>query len=206
MSEPKAVAKEVEAVAKGVHVWTVSDDRIGGAPSTAVAVEESPGQVVVINPVRLEPGALQRLGRVTAILLTGAKHLRSAPHFREATAAPVWAPANADLGDLTADETFSEGNEVPGGLKVIGLPGPSEDESAFHLKRAGGVMIIGDALMNIPAHGGFQVLPPDHNPDVEKTKKSCKKLLDYEFEVMVFGHGEPIRKDARARLEQLLRS
>jgi glyoxylase-like metal-dependent hydrolase (beta-lactamase superfamily II) len=204
MSEPKAVAIAVDPVVDDVYVWSVSDDRLGGAPSCAVAVRAAPGSVVVINPIRLEEKELDRLGEVTAILLTGAGHLRSAPHYREASGAAIWAPVQADLGEVKANETFTEGNELPGGLKVIGLPGPSDSECAFYLKRAGGVMIIGDALMNIEGSGGFRVLPKEYNPDPARTKQSLKKLLDYDFEVMVFGHGDPIRKGAKEKLRKLL--
>ncbi len=205
MSEPKAVATTVEAIVAGVWTWTVSDDRIGGAPSSAVAVEETPGSIVVINPIRLEAAELDRLGQVTAILLTRSSHLRAAEHYREQTGAAIWAHVKADLGSIEADETFTEGNELPGGLKVVELPGPSDDECAFYLKRGKGVMIVGDALTNIERHGGFRILSEEHNPDVKKTKASCKKLLDYDFDLLLLGHGEPIREGAKERLGKLLK-
>jgi glyoxylase-like metal-dependent hydrolase (beta-lactamase superfamily II) len=206
MSEPKAVAARAEPVVPGVWTWTVSDDRIGGEPSSATAVEESPGEIIVIDPIRLETSELDKLGRVTAVLLTGSKHVRSSEHYRQEMGAAVWAPAYADLGELEPDETFSEGNEVPGGLRVIALRGRSNDESAFYLKRGKGVMIVGDSLINIPSYGGFGVLPEKHNPDVEKTKKSCRKLLDYEFDALLFAHGEPIREGAKQKLSELLKA
>lgn len=205
MGEPKDRATSIESVVEGVYLWTVSDDRIGGAPSSTVAIEEAPGSIVVINPIRVAEEELERLGEVTAILLTGSSHLRAAAHFRDETGAAIWAPANADLGEVDPEETFTEGNELPGSLKVISLPGPSDDESAFYLKRSRGVMIIGDALMNIEGHGGLQVLPKQHNPDPDKTHRSLKKLLDYDFEVMLFGHGAPIREGAKEKLRKLLK-
>ena len=204
MSEPSQIATRVETVVEGVRIWTVSDDRLGGAPSSAVAVDEGPGSVVVINPLRLEEPALRELGDVTAVLLTSSSHVRAAAHYREATGAALWAPAEADLGELEPDETFTEGNEVPGGLRVIGLPGPRDGESAFYLKRGEGVMIIGDALMNIGGSGGLQVLPKQHNRDPARTRQSLRKLLDYNFEAMLFAHGDPIRRGAKPMLKELL--
>ncbi|MBA2564087.1 MAG: MBL fold metallo-hydrolase [Gemmatimonadetes bacterium] len=207
MSEPKAVASSVEQVADGVWVWSVPDDRIGGSPSSAAAVESGPGEIVLVNPVRVAQEELDRLGHVTAIVLTSDHHLRSAPHYREVTGAAIWAPAGADLDDDEADDTFTDGNELPGGLKVVRLEGPRGGESAFYLKRAGGVLIVGDALINLPAAaGGLQILPEAHNPDVAGTRKSCRKLLDYDFEIVLFGHGEPIRSGGRAQLEKVLRA
>ncbi|MFN2431406.1 MAG: hypothetical protein ABR599_01035 [Gemmatimonadota bacterium] len=205
MSEPKAVATHAEKVAEGVWQWTVADERIGGAPSNGTAVEEAPGSIVLVNPVRLREEELDRLGEVAAILLTGAGHLRSAPHYRDHTGAAIWAPVQVELADgVDPDETFTDGNELPGALKAIALPGPRGAEHAFFLKRSGGVMIIGDALTNVAASGGLCVLPKEHNPDVDKTRQSCRKLLDYEYDTAVFGHGEPILGGARDRIAQLL--
>lgn len=206
MSEPKAVAARAEVVAEGIWTWTVPDDRIGGAPSSSVALEAGPSEVIVVNPVRLAEEELDRLGHVSAILLTSSRHLRAAPHYRELTGAAIWAPAGAKLDDDVADETFTAGNELAGGLKVIALEGPGGGESAFFLRRSGGVLIVGDAIMNLtPDHGGLQILPKGYNPDVEGTRKSARQLLDYEFEILLFGHGEPLRSGGRAALEKLLR-
>lgn len=204
MSEPKAVAERVDHVIEGVWVWGVSDDRIGGVSSNSAAIEEAPESLVVVNPLRLRQEELDRLGQVVAILLTSSGHSRAAAHFRELSGAAVWAPMQARLAGIEPDETFTEGNELPGGLRVISLPGPSDSECAFYLDRGKGVVIVGDALMNVPEYGGLQILPEQYNPDPAKTRVSLRKLLGYKFETMLFGHGEPIREGARERLRELL--
>ena len=204
MSEPKAVAARAEPVTEGIWTWGVSDDRVGGMLSSSAAVEEAPGEIVLIDPVRVDEQELDRLGDVTAILITNGKHMRSAPHYRDLTGAAIWAPVHADFTDEQVDETFTEGNELPGGLKVIEIIGPARAEHAFYLKRAGGVIIIGDALLNLEG-GGLSILPEKYNPDPGKTKQSCKKILDYDFDVMLFGHGEPIRSGAKEKLRTVLK-
>jgi glyoxylase-like metal-dependent hydrolase (beta-lactamase superfamily II) len=207
MSEPKAVATRVESVLEGVFQWTVSDDRIGGAPSNATALEESPGRVVLIDPIRLESKELGRLGEVVAILLTMSSHQRAAAHYRDLTGAAIWAPAGAKL-EFPSDATFGDRDRLPGGLTAIAVPGASgsefESECAFYLNRSDGVLIVGDALLNMEDHGGFCVFPKEFNPDPEKTRRSCRRLLDLDFEVLLFGHGQPIRSGARRTLEELL--
>lgn len=204
MSEPTEVASQVERVAEGIWTWTVSDDRIGGSPSTTVAVEASRGSLVVVNPLRLDPAELERLGTVSALVLTGPSHVRATPHYREATGAPVWAPVGVDLDDLDPDETFGHGDDLPGGLRAISLPGPSDPETGFHLVRGGGVLILGDAIINIPESGGLQILPAAYNPDVATTRRSCRKLLDYGFELVLFAHGDPLRENAKERLRKVI--
>jgi glyoxylase-like metal-dependent hydrolase (beta-lactamase superfamily II) len=203
MSEPTAVAARAEKMAEGVWQWTVADDRLGGTASNGQAVEEAPGSVVLVNPVRLAGEELDRLGDVVAILLTGASHLRCAPHYRDLTGAAIWAPSGAEL-EVDPDETFSDGNELPGDLKAIAIAGPKGDEHAFHAKRGAGVLFVGDALVNLEQSGGLHVLAEPHNPAVAKTRASCRKLLDLPFELVLFGHGEPLREDAKARIEKAL--
>ena len=204
MSEPSEVATQVERVADGVWTWTVSDDRIGGAPSTTVAVEAVRGALVLVNPLRLEETELDRLGDVAALVLTGPSHVRATPHYRETAGAPLWAPAGLDLGDWDADETFADGDEVPGGLEAIALPGPSDHETAFLLRRAAGILIIGDALTNIPSGGGLHILPAPHNPDVAATRRSCRRLLRHDFDLVLFAHGDPLRENAKERLREVI--
>lgn len=204
MSEPREVADRAERVADGVWTWTVTDDRIGGAPSTTVAVEADPGSLVLVNPLRLEPRELDRIGGVAALVLTGPSHVRAAPHYRDLTGAPLWAPAAMAREDLDPDETFGDGDELPGGLRAIALPGPSDAETAFHLPRGGGVLILGDALTNIPASGGLHVLPAPHNPDVARTRRSCLRLLGLNFDLVLFAHGEPLRDGAKERLREAI--
>ena len=204
MSEPKAVADRYEEVLDGVYVWSVSDDRLGGAPSSSVAVREDADHVVVINPLRLAEPRLDELGHVSAVILTGPSHARASEHYREGYGAAVWAPAAAQLEGIEPDETFAEGNELPGGLRVVSLAGPSEAECAFLLERGPGVLIVGDAVVNAQGLGGLGVLPEPHNPNVSRTRQSCRKLLDLDFDVMLFAHGDPIRSGARERLREML--
>ncbi|HEY7530481.1 MAG TPA: MBL fold metallo-hydrolase [Gemmatimonadota bacterium] len=204
MSEPREVATRAERVADGVWTWTVTDDRIGGAPSTTVAVEEARESLVLVNPLRLDPEELDRLGGVSALVLTGPSHVRAAPYYRELTGAPIWAPAGLRRDDLDPDETFADGEDVPGGLRAVALRGPSDVETAFHLARGAGVLIVGDALTNIPASGGLHLLPPPHNPDVAGTRRSARRLLELEFELVLFAHGDPLRERAKDRLREVI--
>lgn len=61
MSEPKAIATTIESVVPGVWRWTVQDDRIGyEGDAHAVASHD---RIVLIDPLRVETGVLERLGQ-----------------------------------------------------------------------------------------------------------------------------------------------
>ncbi len=88
-------------------------------------------------------------------------------------------------------------------MTVIHLPGFAAGETALHAPEAGGVMMMGDALINLqPA--GFALLPDKYCHDPKLARNSVQKLLQFPFEVMTFAHGLPIIAGARRQLEQLL--
>ena len=76
---------------------------------------------------------------------------------------------------------------------------------AIHSKVAGGVVVIGDALINFDPYG-FTFLPDKYCTNSKLMRRSLAKLLDYCFERMLFAHGTPIQSNARQRLEALLKS
>src|SRR5213593_3184800 len=95
MSEPKSRARDIVTVAPGILNWHLKDERIGGARSDAHAVRRA-GRTVLIDPLPLARSALERLGRVEAICLTGSCHQRSAWRHRKLFGAPVYAPKGAE--------------------------------------------------------------------------------------------------------------
>src|SRR5437870_1701020 len=123
MGEPSAVATEVEEVVPGVSHWGVEDDRIGGFVSSAHAVRNEDG-TVLIDPLPLEQEALLALGRAAAIVLTCGSHQRSAWRYRAELGAPVYAPAAVREVDEEPDVRYEEGDILPGGLRTIAAPGP----------------------------------------------------------------------------------
>ena len=66
------------------------------------------------------------------------------------------------------------------------------------LRDDGGTLIVGDALINFEPHG-FAFLPPKYCSNPKQMRRSLRKLLDYDFERMLFAHGTPILHGARAR-------
>ena len=66
-------------------------------------------------------------------------------------------------------------------------------------------MILGDALIGkVP--GKLNMLPPDKYRDPKLAKKGLSKLMDYEFESLLVGDGEPILKDAKEVVKVFLES
>ena len=136
-----------------------------------------------------------------AIILTNGNHARAAAEYRTRFSIPILAHAGAvaDLG-LAVDHEIADGETVLDEFTVIALPGAAPGEIALH---AGGVLHVGDALINLPPFG-FAPLPEKYCADGKEMRASLGKLLRFPFEVLTFAHGLPVVTRARHRLESLL--
>ena len=96
------------------------------------------------------------------------------------------------------DIVLKEGDTVAG-LQVISTPGHSNGSiSLFDSERK--VMFVGDAARFVD--GKMQGPPESFTLDMAKAKESIKKLANYDFEVMLAGHGQPLMPEASKKLRE----
>ena len=100
-------------------------------------------------------------------------------------------PATVEAAEV--EGTLSEGEPAPGGFRVIHIPGHCAGQVALLWERAGGVLIAADAAANQLGLG----ISPAYE-DLEVGRRSLERLARLDFEVAVFGHGNPILKGAAA--------
>ena len=67
------------------------------------------------------------------------------------------------------------------------------------------ILFVGDAVIGNPP-GGCGLLSERVIDDAEHLRDSVAKLLDLDFDTLLFGDGEPILEAAKARLEALVAS
>lgn len=204
MSEPQAVAESVERLVSGVWTWRVADDRIGGYVSAAHAVRADDG-VVLVDPLPLAEGALSGLGAVSAICLTTSSHQRSAWRLRRELGVRVWAPAASKEIEEEPDERYSDGDELPGGLRAIFTPGAGTTQHSLLLDREGGVLFTPDLFVR-PEGDPLSLIPAEYAHNPEQARATAERLIDLDFGVLCTGHGVPVGDDPkgaiRAALEQ----
>ena len=161
---------------------------------------------VLIDPIPLGDEPLAGLGAragFAAILLTSGNHERAAADFKRKCGVPVIAHREAvDELSMETDQIVSDGDEVIG-LRVIHLPGFAQGEMALYSPDHGGLMMLGDSLLNLQP-GGLMVLPDKYCADPRGGRKSLQKLLQFPFEVMTFAHGMPITAGAKQQLEKII--
>jgi hypothetical protein len=183
-----AVASEIETIVPELCLWRVYDPTVkADLYSTAITIGQC---TYLIDPVPLTPDALAKLSpnAVAGIVVTNENHQRAAPEFAAKFKVPI----------------YSAGPQpFPSGVTAVQIEGAVAAEIAVHSDAAGGVVVIGDALINFEPYG-FTFLPAKYCSNVKVMRHSLSKLLDYSFDRMFFAHGTPILTGARRRLEQLL--
>jgi len=90
-------------------------------------------------------------------------------------------------------------NDRIGNLLVIHVPGHTPGSVALYSEKDG-VMFVGDLLRF--TNGKVQGPPEQYTLDMELAKKSIEKLLNYDFKIMLSGHGDPLKENARERIRE----
>ena len=164
--------------------------------------------VVFIDPVQPDPALAEKfdaLGEPLAIILTNAHHDRAAGWFRKRYSVQIYAHERAQSDcDTKIDMRAVSGEMLPGKLKTIFLTGVTTSEMALFTKQSGGILFIGDALLN-PGGDGLQLLPDQFIEDKKQARESLRKLAEYNFKIATFAHGDPIIKNAKKAITGFLK-
>jgi glyoxylase-like metal-dependent hydrolase (beta-lactamase superfamily II) len=198
-------ADEFQVLSDSVYYWSVYDPSLKcEVGSTAL---RSASGLVVVDPVPLAEQAwndLLAIAPLRAVLLTNGNHARHAPALREKYRVPVaTAPATRkDLGELNPDVLLLE-DELLYGISAIPVPGATAGETVFYF-RAGGTLIVGDAVINVDPAKGLELLPDKYCDDPAQNRVSLRKMLSLEFTAITFAHGLPVTSRAREKWAALV--
>lgn len=111
----------------------------------------------------------------------------------------------AGEGDFAAIAAPSEGVVVADGetvfdLDIIETPGHTPGHISV-LDPVAGVLVAGDALNG--ADGGVVGANPDFTEDMTLANASVTKLAGFDYEVVLFGHGEPVLESGSSAVSEL---
>jgi glyoxylase-like metal-dependent hydrolase (beta-lactamase superfamily II) len=90
-------------------------------------------------------------------------------------------------------------NDKVGSLTVIHTPGHTPGSISL-LDTAGKVVFVGDTLMF--DKGKISVPAKRFTLDMRQERLSIKKIAGLDFDVMLSGHGEPLKSDASSRVKE----
>ena len=98
----------------------------------------------------------------------------------------------------TVARALREGDEVAG-FKVLDTPGHTPGHVAFW-READRVLVAGDIIFNLDYFGGRPGLTEPFrfvNSDVGQLRESARRIAELEPELVLFGHGPPLRDPAK---------
>ena len=97
------------------------------------------------------------------------------------------------------DPTLDEGRHIRG-LEAMHLPGHTDGNLAFSWDD-GRVLAVADTVMTWPS---FSAGWPGFNKDEEEFRRSLKRVVDMQPEMVLTGHGDPIWENAAESISTLV--
>jgi hypothetical protein len=195
----------MQEILPGIHHWTAMHEGIG-APVSSYYVESA---AAVIDPMVPEEGLDWFEGRpLERVVLANRHHYRHSDRFAERFGIPVLANENGmhELEGRPGIQTFSFGDEVAPGIVAHGFEESWPDEGALLISEGKGVLMLADGVMR---YGGNLSFVPDQylgeDPEEEKAvlRKAVARVLDLDFDAVLFGHGDPIAENGKQELGKL---
>jgi hypothetical protein len=133
------------------------------------------------------------------IYLTNRLHDRHSRQFLNAFGVRVWCHEAGlhEFADGSLDVTaFRFGDELPGGVRALQVGVLCPEETGFLLPVAGGVLSIGDAMINEDGELGFvpdSLIGDDPAAIKQELRAALLRICEQEvFDHVLFAHGAPI--------------
>ncbi|MBU2603929.1 MAG: hypothetical protein KKA32_17505 [Actinobacteria bacterium] len=181
----------------GVFHWVTVHDHINMLVSSYYL--DGPEGAAVIDPRIPDEGVEWFAGRnpPAHVFLTNRHHYRHSGEFVKAFGCRVWCHGDG-LHEFTHGEevaAFESGRPLPGGVEVVEIGSICPDEVALHIPWARAVSLA-DGLVRSGFDGPLGFVPDflmgDDAEDVKRgLYESFERLLDIEFDHLLFAHGAP---------------
>jgi hypothetical protein len=156
-----------------------------------------------------EHGGLEevaRHGRPDAILLSNRHHLRHAAAFAERFDCPIRAHRSGlhEFAGGPDVQPFEHGDEVAPRVVALEVGALTPEDTAFRIAAGPGALLFADAL--IRDDDGALTYVPDalmgDDPEAVKAglTDALERLLEQDFDALLFAHGAPVPAGGRERL------
>jgi hypothetical protein len=203
--------RPIREVLAGVHHWTAIHPRIR-LPVDSYYVEPAG---VVLDPMVPREGLEWFEGRATPtqIVLTNRHHLRHGERFAEAFDCPIRCcePGLHEFERGPKVEGFAFGTELAPGITAHELDVICPDDTALHVRTPdGGAIAFADGLTR-PRGGALTFVPgflmgDDASAVRAGLRESLARLLDVDFDHLLFAHGEPLIGGGKTALRKFVAS
>lgn len=198
----------------GIFTWgSTYADRPWDLNGYAITLD---GGTILVDPpapADNDGSSLDAVKPISKIVLTNRDHVRDTEWFRThwGTAIAAGADEVKQLAPLKIDETVREGDLIGGALRVIDLPGKSAGEIGLYFdpahhaisRQMGGILLLGDAIIGNPP-GALSLIPEPKLDDPPRLRQSLRKLLDYDFDVLLLCDGQSVLSGAKQKVARFL--
>jgi hypothetical protein len=192
-------------VLPGVLHWTTHHEGIGQPVHSHFAVEAA----ALIDPRMPEGGVdeVARYGRPDRILLSNRHHLRHSECFAEAFNCPIRCHEAGlhEFGEGPDVQGFRFGEEVAPGIRALEMGALTPEDTVFHLRTGPGALLFADGLVR-DGRGALAFVPDwlmgDEPEEVKRgLRESLRRLLDEDFDALLFAHGDPMPSGGHEALQ-----
>jgi hypothetical protein len=200
----------VNEILPGVFHWTAYHQRIRQPVSSYHAALD--GGATLIDPMLPEGGigALRERGGAERIVLTNRHHLRHSVEIAEEFGCPILCERSGlhEFEDGPGVQQFEFGDEVAPGIVALEVGSICSEDSALHLRVAEGALAFADGLVRF--RRGEVGFVPDFllGGDPEGVKRGLReslgRLLDRDFDHLLFAHGEPLVGGGKRALREFV--
>ena len=202
--------RPIREVLPGVYHWTAIHPRIR-LPVDSYYIEHAR---VLIDPMVPGEGLdwLTRRETPEQIVLTNRHHLRDSERYVDAFCCPIRC-STAGLHEFEHGPKvvgFEYGKELAPGITAHQVGAICPDDTALHVQAEGGAIAFGDGLTR-PRGGRLAFMPgfllgDDPSRVRAGLRDSLRRLVDLDFDNLLFAHGEPLIGGGRAALREFVAS
>jgi glyoxylase-like metal-dependent hydrolase (beta-lactamase superfamily II) len=199
----------MDEIVTGVFHWTAFHERIRQDVSSYYVAPSA----ALVDPMLPEEGIewFRERQPPERILLTNRHHYRHSARFVEAFGCPVLCH-EAGLHEFENGpdvEGFAFGEEVAPGIVALEVDAICPEDAALHITIGQGLLAFADGL--IRAGDGALAFVPDFliGDDPEGVKRglrdALRRLVERDFDSLLFAHGKPLVRGGKGALEEFLR-
>jgi glyoxylase-like metal-dependent hydrolase (beta-lactamase superfamily II) len=198
----------VNEIVPGLYHWTAKHPQIGRDVSSYFVAESG----TVLDPMIPRDDGLAWFhthGGVAHVVLTNRHHDRQAQDYiSEFQLGPVLVPESGlhEYEDKDLEVSgYAIGEELVPGIVCHDVGAICPDDMALEIRSAG-ALALADGLIH---YGGNVMFVPDNlMDDPAATKRglleSFERLLEVDFDTLLFAHGEPIVNDGKQALRDFV--
>jgi hypothetical protein len=201
--------RAIREVLPGIHHWTAIHPRIR-LPVDSYYIDSAR---TVLDPMVPREGLewFQQRETPSQIVLTNRHHLRHSERYVGAFGCPIRCN-DAGLHEFERGpkvEGFAFGEELAPGITAHQLGAICPDDTALHIRSAGGgALAFADGLTR-PRGGGLGFVPGflmGDDPSAVRAglRESLRRLLDLDFDSLLFAHGEPLIGGGKVALREFV--